>query len=128
APVELFTDTGFLDPRTDVTVHGVHEVRAPSTPQDLADLISANDEARREMFGRTEPASYDREASGQIRIQAVRTGGGQEAYIVHAPPTAGAGIAHPHSWEHRATPPVGTRTCGRWPVRNQRRWPTSVPR
>lgn len=98
APVELFTDTGFLDPRTDVTVHGVHEVRAPSTPQDLADLISANDEARREMFGRTEPASYDREASGQIRIQAVRTGGGQEAYIVHAPPTAGAGIAHPHSW------------------------------
>src|SRR5699024_1084425 len=63
-----------------------------------ADLTSANDEARREVFGRTEPASYDREASGQIRIQAVRTGGGQEAYIVHAPPTAGAGIAHPHSW------------------------------
>src|SRR5690625_7572517 len=50
------------------------------------------------MFGRTEPASYDREASGQIRIQAVLTGGGQVAYIVHAPPTAGAGIAHPHSW------------------------------
>jgi len=98
APVELFTDTGFLDPRTEVTVHGIHEVRSPSTPQDLADLIAANDEARREMFGRTEPAAYDRQASGQIRIQALRAGGGQEAYIVHAPPTGGAGIAHPHSW------------------------------
>lgn len=98
APVELFTDTGFLDPRTDVSVHAVNQVDSPSTPQHLADLISANDEARREMFGRTEPAAYDRDSSGQIRIQAVRAMGGDTAYIVHAPPTGGAGIADPDAW------------------------------
>lgn len=98
APVELFTDTGFLDPRTDVTVHGVNEVQNPSTSQDLADLISANDEARREMFGRAGREEFGGVESGQIRIQTVRTAGGGEGYIVHAPPTGGEGILNPDAW------------------------------
>ena len=98
APIELFTDTGFLDSRTDVTVHDVHEVQNPSTPQDLADLIFANDEARREMFGRTRPEAHDGESAGQIRIQTVRSPGGGEAYIVHAPPTGGEDIWNADSW------------------------------
>lgn len=98
APVELFTDTGFLDPRTDVTVHGVTEVEDPSAPQDLADLLYANDEARTEMFGRPSGAAYDGVSSGQIRIQTVRTATGEEGYIVHAPPTGGAAISDPDAW------------------------------
>lgn len=98
APVELFTDTGFLDPRTDVTVHGVTEVENPSTPQDLADLLYANDEARTEMFDRPAGAAYDGVSSGQIRIQTVRSATGEESYIVHAPPTGGAAISDPDAW------------------------------
>lgn len=98
APVELFTDTGFLDPRVEVTVHGINEVQDPSAPQDLADLIYANDEARQEMFHRDAPEAFDGMSSGQIRIQTVRTAEGGEAYIVHAPPTGGEAISDPDSW------------------------------
>lgn len=97
-PVELFTDTGFLDPRTEVSVHDVHEVRDPSTPQDLADLIVANDEARIEMFDRSDPEAYDHEESGQIRIQTVQAANGSQGYIVHAPPTGGEAITNPDAW------------------------------
>src|SRR5699024_930006 len=69
APIELVTDTGFLDPRTDVTVTDVTEVQDPSTPQDLAALIRANDEAREEMFGRSGAEEFTGLDSGQIRIQ-----------------------------------------------------------
>ncbi len=98
APVELFTDTGFLDPRTAVTVHAVTAVSDPSTPQDLADLIRAHDEARREMFDRTGTERFDGHRSGQIRIQTVQTPGGGQRFIVHAPPTGGAGILSPAAW------------------------------
>lgn len=98
APVELFTDTGFLDPRTDVTVHDVNKVQASATPQDLADLVYANDEARTEMFGRTGAAAHDEETAGQIRVQSVRSIEGSQAYIVHAPPTGGEAIWNPDSW------------------------------
>lgn len=97
-PVELFTDTGFLDPRTDVTVHGANEVHGSPAPQDLADLVSANDEARGEMLGRSGPEAHDGTSSGQIRIQTVRTAAGGEGYIVHAPPTGGENITNPDSW------------------------------
>lgn len=98
APVELFTDTGFLDPRNDVTVHEINEVRSPSTPQDLADLVHDNDEARGEMFGRTDGDEFTGLRSGQVRIQAVQTADGDQGYIVHAPPTGGGGIADPSAW------------------------------
>ncbi len=98
APVELFTDTGILDPRTAVVVHAVTAVPDPSTPQDLAHLILAHDEARREMFGRTGEEQFDGRSSGQIRIQTVQTPGGEQRYIVHAPPTGGEGILNPDAW------------------------------
>lgn len=98
APVELFTDTGFLDPRTDVTVHGMAAVQIPSTPQDLADLIIANDQARREMFDGADGGAFDGLSSGQIRIQTVRRADGGTGYIVHAPPTGGAGILSADAW------------------------------
>lgn len=98
APVELFTDTGILDPRTEVTVHAVTAVHDPSTPQDLADLILANDEARREMFGRAGQEQFDGRSSGQIRIQTVLAPGGGQRFIVHAPPTGGEGILSADAW------------------------------
>lgn len=98
APVELFTDTGFLDPRVDVSVHDINEVATPTAPQDLADLLHANDEARTEMFERSGDKSFDGKSSGQIRIQTVQTAEGGEAYIVHAPPTGGEAITSPESW------------------------------
>lgn len=98
SPIELFTDTGFLDPRTDVSVHDVHEVQDPSTPQDLADLLFANDEARTEMADRTGPEAYDGKESGQIRVQTVQAADGSQGFIVHAPPTGGEAITDPDSW------------------------------
>lgn len=98
APVELVTDTGFLDPRTDVTVHAVREVQGPSTPQDLADLVVANDEARRALGAAPGAGRFDPESAGQIRIQTVRAADGTEAFIVHAPPTGGGRLTDPGSW------------------------------
>lgn len=98
APIELFTDSGFLDPRTDVTVHDINEVHSPSTPKDLADLVHANDEARGEMFGRTDGNEFTGLRSGQIRIQTVQMADGGHGYIVHAPPTGGGGIGDLSAW------------------------------
>ncbi|MFC7373962.1 MULTISPECIES: hypothetical protein [unclassified Brachybacterium] len=98
APAELLTETGLLDPRTDVTVHGVRAVPHLSTPRDLADLIVANDEARRSGVVGVAAGGYDGTSSGQVRIQTVRAADGGEAYIVHAPPTGGEPIWDPQAW------------------------------
>lgn len=99
APVELVTDTGLLDPRTDVEVHRIREVQDPSTPQTLADLVYTHDEARREMFGLAAPGGgFDPTAAGQIRIQTVRQADGSAGYIVYAPPTGGEPIWAPDAW------------------------------
>src|SRR5690606_36425664 len=58
----------------------------------------AHDEARREMFDRTGTERFDGHRSGQIRIQTVQTPGGGQRFIVHAPPTGGAGILSPAAW------------------------------
>ena len=98
APVETVTDTGLLDPRTDVTVHAVVEVPSSTAPRGLADLVAANDEARRPLAGVPGDADRDGAAAGRVRIQTVRGRDGGEAYIVHAPPTGGAPIWDPDSW------------------------------
>ena len=98
APVETVTDTGLLDPRTDVTVHAVVEVPSSTAPRGLADLVAANDEARRPLAGVPGAADRDGAAAGRVRIQPVRGRDGGEAYIVHAPPTGGAPIWDPDSW------------------------------
>ncbi|MFL0458101.1 hypothetical protein ACH0CV_12260 [Brachybacterium paraconglomeratum] len=98
APVETVTDTGLLDPRTDVTVHAVVEVPWSTAPRGLADLVAANDEARRPLAGVPGDADRDGAAAGRVRIQTVRGRDGGEAFIVHAPPTGGAPIWDPDSW------------------------------
>ena len=98
APVELVTDVGWLDPRTEVTVHEVHPVTGSQAPQGLADLVLHGDEARRTMPGRADGQQFTGKESGQIRIQEVRAADGGSAYIVHAPPTGGHGITDARSW------------------------------
>lgn len=98
APVETVTDTGLLDPRTDVTVHAVVEVPSSTAPRSLADLVAANDEARRPLTGVPGDADRDGAAAGRVRIQTVRGRDGSETFIVHAPPTGGAPIWDPDSW------------------------------
>src|SRR5699024_11529299 len=72
----------------DRNVTGVQTCALPIS-QDLADLVLANDEARRGMFGPAGSVAHDGTGSGQVRIQTVRTAAGGRAYIVHAPPTGG---------------------------------------
>lgn len=98
APAELFTDTGFLDPRTDVTVHGMHAVPGPVAPRTLADLVEDGDEARRGATGPSVLPGADAASSGRIRVQQVRAADGTTGYIVHAPPTGGAPIWHADAW------------------------------
>ena len=97
APLETVTDTGLLDPRTDVTVHAVRPVAGSAPPQDLVDLLVDLDESA---SGALDPGGTpgDLAASGRIRIQTVRGADGTEAFIVHAPPTGGESIADPRSW------------------------------
>ena len=98
APAELWTDVGWMDPRTEVTVHQVHAVEGSRAPQGLADLVLHGDEARRALPGRAEGRPFTGEESGQIRIQEVRTVDGGSSFIVHAPPTGGHGFTDHRSW------------------------------
>lgn len=98
APVETMTDTGVLDPRTEVAVHGIVQAPAGPAPRSLADLLAANDEARRPLAGVPGEAVRDGVASGRVRIQTVRGEDGVESFIVHAPPTGGAPLWDADSW------------------------------
>jgi hypothetical protein len=98
APLEVVTDTGFLDPRTEVTVHGSLEVPLGTAPRSLADLLAANDEARRPFTAVPADTGFDGIAAGRVRIQRMRTEDGAEVFVVHAPPTGGAAIWDAYSW------------------------------
>lgn len=97
-------DLPYMDDRTEVSVVDVTRRGPIETADDLAGLVLDNDEARREMFGRTGDDAFDAGAAAQIRVQQVESvHGGEPSYIVHVPPTMG-GIANPDAWGAQGNP------------------------
>lgn len=101
-------DTGqrpWFETTPSVQVTGVYDVDPRNAPLSLADLVFANDEARRDMLPTGHPGhGFSSSQATQVRIQQLRAADGTLRVIVHAPPTSGAPLVSIDAWGGQGNP------------------------